>query len=185
MKKLYFIRSIFYALRTLCQLCVVGGVVFTFILSGAETWPLTGIIFGFFGSVFAIFTSLFGVRYCDERLDKLHRRIQRRRRQMTTRTLYKLSYAELMNNFNRHVGPNPKPVRTGRIIGKFQWVSGSLNDNIRTWVVKNGLPHMHTFDGSLWFSETGMYWQTADFEVGEDRTVEIYECVADRDGLLA
>lgn len=170
-KKTFMVICTFF--KVLCSAAAIAIVV----LACADAMQPVSQAIRLFTCMVIVFVTLFAVEVCDSNIARLERQIKKRKEYLKRNSLFNMSYPELCDSFNRNVGGNPITERTGRIFGRFEWVSGSLNDNIRTWVINNGLPYLNSFNGNVWFSENGDQWQTVEHELGDDGIVTLYECV--------
>ena len=175
-------------LRRFFQLVIGAAMVYTFLLAGAsDSNSISGqtLFAQVIGCGVLMLGAMYAADHCQHMMTSLDRRIARRRKYTAAHNLYAMDFGALCDHFTRSGCETADTIRTGRVLGEFEWTGGSLNDHLRRWVVKNGIPYVSTATGKVWFSENGKRWHTAELQHKHNSRYTIYECIPVLDGIVS
>jgi len=180
MKKLEQKIRMFNALRIF--LCVLIGLsAFHALLiagaSDANRISLKEVMSRVFLCALVILGSLWVLESTKKKLKIMNGRIRRIRKSLQSVNLFSMNVSELSEHFYKTGNEDVETMRSGRVIGTFEWITGSIGDNFRKWAVSNGIPIINTYSGKIWFSDDGATWKSVDFEVSNNSVVRVHERV--------
>lgn len=171
-KKMLFINTT----EKVCEVIMGCGIIAIFLMSGAsDGTPLSTLVRMAVFAGLMLFIGLAGMHLAADAKERLEARMERRARMSARMALSEMEQKNLCALFTKQFGSGiVLTKRTGKVLAIEDAGTGSLNEIVKRWAVRNGIPYIDK-DGGIWLTENIKDWTCVEARRGDNGTVIFYE----------